>query len=105
VRFLNFDVVTTSAAHRLLPRIAECCKEGGTLILFGHTPVLVSAQWLDQLGLDMVQRNASWGDGQAAFQYYVARKRGPLKSVGLFPELGSDANVEGNAASSRSACA
>ncbi|MCP3979049.1 MAG: class I SAM-dependent methyltransferase [bacterium] len=73
IRFLNLDVVSTADAHRLLDACLSACRPGGWLILFGHTPVLVSAEWLAMLGLRVVQRTGHLADHRAMFQFYVAQ--------------------------------
>lgn len=72
VRFLNLDVVSTAEAHRLLEACLTACRPGGWLVLFGYTPVLVSAEWLAILGLRVVQRTGVLEDHRAIFQFYVA---------------------------------
>ncbi|WP_164009415.1 class I SAM-dependent methyltransferase [Pyxidicoccus trucidator] len=81
-RLLNFDVMTTRRAHELLPRVANRCRDGGRLIVFGHTPVLVGAPFFERLGLTVERCSASEDHGRVAFQYYVLRKERPLPVVG-----------------------
>ncbi|MFI9387397.1 class I SAM-dependent methyltransferase [Kutzneria sp. NPDC052558] len=68
-RFLNAEVVSTAQARRILPRLALTLKPGGTLVLLGHTPLLLDAADLADTGLRVVQTTARQDDH--VFQYYV----------------------------------
>ncbi|QUQ62804.1 class I SAM-dependent methyltransferase [Kutzneria sp. CA-103260] len=69
VRFLNNEVVSTAQARQILPRLAFCLKPGGTMVLLGHSPLLVDATDLTGAGLTVTQTVARQ-DGHV-FQYYV----------------------------------
>jgi isonocardicin synthase len=78
-RFLNADVVTTAEAHQLFVPIARRCRDGGHLLVLGHTPVLLSSAWFEALGLEVLQRIGYSAPDDAVFQYYVLRKTGRLR--------------------------
>lgn len=73
-RMLNMDVLPTIQALQLFPRIASRCRPGAHMLLFGHTPVLVSAEWAMRWGLEVLRRHVDWDEGRAAAQYYVLRR-------------------------------
>lgn len=93
VRHLNVDVVTTARAYELFVSVANRCRDGGLVIVFGHTPVLLGSPWFEMLGLQVEQRIGTVSGGRLAFQYYVLRKTGPVSWVSPFPEDGSDAHL------------
>lgn len=75
VRFINSEVMKASDARVMVHPLVRVLKRGGHLIIFGHTPVLVSsADLLMDEGLEVLQcigGDAKW-DG--VFQYYVCKK-------------------------------
>ena len=71
-RFLNLEVVSTKTAHEIFPEIANRCKNGGYLVLLGHTPLLMNATWFERLGLTVEQCIAH--NGKSMFQFYVLNK-------------------------------
>ncbi|OLR91884.1 class I SAM-dependent methyltransferase [Actinokineospora bangkokensis] len=73
-RFLNSEVVTTAAARRILPRLVESVRPGGTLVLLGHSPVLLDVPDLTAAGLVVRQTTARVEDH--LFQYYVCELGG-----------------------------
>lgn len=73
-RFLNSEVVTTALAETLFERLVRCLKPGGKAILFGHTPVLVSASVMERSGLKILQVNERHPSEDAVFQYYVLQR-------------------------------
>ncbi len=75
-RFLNLEVVPFEQALTLFKTIGNRCRDGGYLILFGHTPVLLSSQWFQMLGLE-VEQTIAHHEGDL-FQFYVLRKQKPL---------------------------
>ncbi len=79
IRFLNLEVVSTKMAHEIFSSIANRCKNGGRIIVFGHTPVLLDAQWFQFLGLKVEQCTAV--HGQSVFQYYVLHKTQPVPTL------------------------
>jgi isonocardicin synthase len=80
-RFLNFHVVTTAQAHELFRIVALRCKVGGHLLVAGHTPVLLSAEWFEILGLRVLRRTAHWRERDAVLQLYWLRREGPLRDA------------------------
>jgi isonocardicin synthase len=73
-RHLNAFVVGTRTAHDLFATAVSRCRPGGHVVLLGHTPVLVSAEWCEMSGLRVVQRSAATPSGHALFQCYVLRR-------------------------------
>lgn len=76
IRFLNSEVVTTEAALVLFDKIAARVKSNGTIIVFGHTPVLLaSTDFLsrDSLVVEQSVGVASDESGIFLFQYYVLK--------------------------------
>lgn len=73
-RHLNAFVVGTDQAHDLLAAAASRCRDGGHVVLLGHTPILISSQWCEMTGLTPVQRSGATPSGHALFQCYVLRK-------------------------------
>jgi isonocardicin synthase len=78
VRHLNVDVVTTRRAYELFVPVANRCRDGGRIVVFGHTPVLLASPWFEMLGLTVERRTGTLHGGRFAFQYYVLRKTRPL---------------------------
>ena len=75
-RFLNLEVVDTRLAHALFSKIANRCKNGGHIIVLGHTPILLSAEWFERLGLVIEQTIGH--DDVSVFQYYILQKNQPV---------------------------
>ncbi|MCP2330209.1 class I SAM-dependent methyltransferase [Actinoalloteichus caeruleus] len=75
-RHLNAFVVGTAQAHELMAAAVSACRDGGLVVLLGHTPILISAPWCEMSGLEVLQRSAATPSGHALFQCYVLRKRG-----------------------------
>lgn len=75
VRFINSEVLKSNVARQMIHPLIRVLKRGGHLIIFGHTPVLVSSADLlmnDELEvLRCMGGDAKW-DG--VFQYYICRK-------------------------------
>jgi isonocardicin synthase len=72
-RFLNSEVVSTGQARQILPRLAFTLKPGGTMVLLGHSPLLVDTADLLGAGLRVLQTTARQDDH--VFQYYVCEMR------------------------------
>lgn len=68
-RFLNSEVVTTEQARAILPSLVATLRPGATLVLLGHTPLLLDAHDLVNAGLQVRQSLARQDD--YVFQYYV----------------------------------
>lgn len=74
LRFLNFRVVTTKKAEVLYKSLIKKVKQGGYIICFGHTPVLLA---LDDLIIDNLKLVSCIGYSQkynSIFQYYILKK-------------------------------
>jgi isonocardicin synthase len=72
-RFLNSEVVTTHQARQILPRLVATLCPGGTMVLVGHSPVLLDVLDLEAAGLHVLQTTARQDDH--VFQYYVCEKQ------------------------------
>lgn len=68
-RFLNSEVVSTAQAREILPRLVATLRPGGSMVLLGHSPVLLDAFDLSEAGLRVQQTTARQDD--YVFQYYV----------------------------------
>ncbi|WP_404815388.1 class I SAM-dependent methyltransferase [Streptomyces thermolineatus] len=73
-RFLNSEVVSTAQARAILPGLAATLRPGGTMVLLGHSPVLLDAPDLEGAGLRVLQTVARQDD--CLFQYYVCEYGG-----------------------------
>lgn len=73
-RFLNSEVVSTAQARAILPGLAATLRPGGTMVLLGHSPVLLDALDLRSAGLRVLQTVARQDD--CLFQYYVCEYGG-----------------------------
>ena len=74
-RFLNSEIVKTADVMDLLLPPSRCVKVGGYLVIFGHTPVLLSAAELRVMsGWELVQSVAGGARWNGLFQYYVCRR-------------------------------
>jgi isonocardicin synthase len=82
-RFLNFHVITTQRAHDLFLVNAKRCRVGGHILVAGYTPVLLSAEWFEILGLQVLQRIAFFDERDAVCQFYWLRREGPLHNEEL----------------------
>ncbi|MFR9674646.1 class I SAM-dependent methyltransferase [Streptomyces sp. TR02-1] len=71
-RFLNSEVVSTRRAREILPRLVATVRDGGTVVLLGHSPVLLDVFDLENVGLRVAQTTARQDD--YVFQYYVCHK-------------------------------
>lgn len=80
-RFLNLSVVSSQQALQYFTKISPCCKIGGTLIVFGFTPVLIGVEMFELLGLKVEQTTAYSKENDSVFQYYVLTKIAPSKTL------------------------
>ncbi|MEW2632761.1 class I SAM-dependent methyltransferase [Streptomyces sp. NPDC048389] len=71
-RFLNSEVVSTAQARSILPGLADTLRPGGTMVLLGHSPVLLDTVDLESAGLRVRQTVARQDD--FLFQYYVCER-------------------------------
>lgn len=76
-RFLNLSVVSSQQALQYFCKISHTCKIGGTMVVFGFTPVLLSAEIFELLGLKIEQKTAYSKENNSIFQYYVLEKLVP----------------------------
>lgn len=80
-RFINGEVVTTEQAYNLFSNLVKKVKKGGYIIIFGHSPVLVAKQIIENMGLKFIQANGVSKDNRSVFQYYVFVKVGITKDL------------------------
>lgn len=74
VRFLNAEVMTRKEAQRTLNALIPCVKPGGTLLIFGHTPVLLAMPYLARtLELQLISSVAAREGQTELFQFYQLR--------------------------------
>ncbi|MFF5857875.1 class I SAM-dependent methyltransferase [Streptomyces sp. NPDC012751] len=71
-RFLNSEVVSTAQARSILPGLVGTLRPGGTMVLLGHSPVLLDTVDLESCGLRVRQTVARRDD--FLFQYYVCER-------------------------------
>ncbi|KAJ8308122.1 hypothetical protein KUTeg_012996 [Tegillarca granosa] len=75
VRFLNSEVVTSTEAEELLQALLPTVKVGGYMVIFGHTPVLLSSANFLMIGdFNLEQCVAVDVNKNGIFQYYVLRR-------------------------------
>ncbi|HEF4761576.1 TPA: class I SAM-dependent methyltransferase [Pseudomonas putida] len=75
LRFLNAEVMTREEAQHTFHKMAACVKPGGTMLLFGHTPVLVAVPYMAQrLELELISSIAARPGHTELFQFYRLRK-------------------------------
>jgi isonocardicin synthase len=79
-RFLNGEVVTTEQAYNLFNSLIKKVKQGGYIIVFGHSPVLISKQVMENIGLELIQANGVSEDKKSVFQYYILKKVKPVQN-------------------------
>jgi 2-polyprenyl-3-methyl-5-hydroxy-6-metoxy-1,4-benzoquinol methylase len=74
LRFLNAEVMTRKEAQRAFHAMVACVKPGGTILLFGHTPVLIAVPYMAQaLKLELVSSVAARPGHTELFQFYRLR--------------------------------
>lgn len=74
VRLLNAEVMTRKDAQCLFQDMIACVKPGGTLVLFGHTPVLLCVPYMAQLlKLELLSSLAARPGHMELFQFYRLR--------------------------------
>ncbi|HLB42033.1 MAG TPA: methyltransferase domain-containing protein [Gammaproteobacteria bacterium] len=81
LRFLNSSVVSSEYALKLFCNIAQSCKINGIMVVFGFTPVLLSAEIFQMLNLEVRQTIAYNEENDSIFQYYVLKKTTPVPQL------------------------
>ncbi len=72
LRFLNAEVVSHADAQALLRCMVKPLKPGATLVIFGHTPVLINVRyWANTLGLTLKTSLAARPGHRELFEFYV----------------------------------
>lgn len=75
LRFLNSEIVTTRKAYRLFSALFKKVKTAGLIVLFGHTPVLLSKKYFSRYsGIKILHNNGYNKQHDSIFQYYVLEK-------------------------------
>ncbi|XP_067667639.1 isonocardicin synthase-like [Haliotis asinina] len=75
VRFLNSQVVRSAEAESLLLALLPTVRDGGYMMVFGHTPVLLSSSNFAILeSFTLLQNIGATKDKTGIFQYYILRK-------------------------------
>lgn len=71
LRFLNAEVLTRQQAQCVFASLIECVRPGGTILIFGHTPVLIAVSWLAAtLNLHLESCVAARPGQSELFQFY-----------------------------------
>ncbi|KAK6195021.1 hypothetical protein SNE40_000540 [Patella caerulea] len=74
-RFLNSEIVKTDDVIPLLTAVGDVIKPGGHMVIFGHTPVLLSSSELKMLpGWRVLQSVGGGKKWKGIFQFYVIKK-------------------------------
>ena len=71
LRFLNSEVVSTNSAYKMFKVLKEKVKKNGIIVAFGHTPLLITKEWIEKQNLEPIICNGYDKDRDAIFQYYV----------------------------------
>ncbi|WP_323160166.1 class I SAM-dependent methyltransferase [Pseudomonas fluorescens] len=71
LRFLNAEVLTRREARTAFESLIRCVKPGGTILVFGHTPVLIPVAWLAATHHLQLESSVAARPGQVElFQFY-----------------------------------
>lgn len=74
LRFLNAEVMTRKDTQQAFLDMAAGVKPGGTILLFGHTPVLIAVSYMAQvLKLELISSVAARPGHTELFQFYRLR--------------------------------
>jgi isonocardicin synthase len=74
LRFLNAEVMTRADARQAFHDMVACVNPGGTLLVFGHTPVLLAVPYMaQQLKLELISSVAARPEQLELFQFYRLR--------------------------------
>lgn len=74
LRFLNAEVMTRKDAQRAFQDMLACVNPGGTILLFGHTPVLLAVPHMaHSLRLELVSSVAARPGHAELFEFYRLR--------------------------------
>ena len=75
VRFLNSEIVTSKMAYKIMKVLIKKVKNGGLIICFGHTRVLLRKEWFKKMSLSILECNGYDRQRNAIFQYYILEKK------------------------------
>jgi isonocardicin synthase len=74
LRFLNAEVMTRVDARQIFHEMTACVNPGGTILVFGHTPVLLEVPYMAQmLELELISSLAARPGQVELFQFYRLR--------------------------------
>lgn len=75
IRFINSEVLKAADARQMIRPLVRVVKPGGHIVIFGHTPVLVSsADLIMDEELEVLQCMGGDPKWDGVFQYYVCKK-------------------------------
>jgi isonocardicin synthase len=74
LRFLNSEIVSKEHSKLLFDSLTYKVKNNGYIILFGHTPVLLNADFFLNRNFMLMQTNAYSKVRNSIFQYYILKK-------------------------------
>lgn len=74
LRFLNSEIVNKEHSKLLFDSLTHKVKNNGYIILFGHTPVLLNADFFLNRNFTLIQATAYSKTNNSIFQYYVLKK-------------------------------
>lgn len=76
IRFLNSEVVTSAEAEQLIGALLPTVKKDGYMVIFGHTPVLLSSANFSLIGNFVVKHCIGIADDKSGiFQYYSLQRQ------------------------------
>lgn len=74
LRFLNYAVVTAAEAKHLFEKLVNVVKRDGYVVCFGHTPVLLNADYFEERGLKVLCTCGYDETSDSIFQFYLLKK-------------------------------
>lgn len=76
IRFLNSEVVTSAEAEQLIGALLPTVKKGGYMVIFGHTPVLLSSANFSLMENFVVKHCIGIADDKSGIlQYYTLQRQ------------------------------
>ncbi|XP_063427022.1 isonocardicin synthase-like [Mytilus trossulus] len=76
IRFLNSEVVTSTEAEQLIGALLPTVKKGGYMVIFGHTPVLLSSANFSLMENFVVKHCIGIADDKSGIlQYYTLQRQ------------------------------
>ncbi|SUY47133.1 Uncharacterised protein [Clostridium putrefaciens] len=74
LRFLNYAVVNRLEAKELFEKLISTVRNGGMIICFGHTPVLLNTSLFESFGVKVIGKIGYDQSTDSIFQYYVMER-------------------------------